>query len=76
MIQGPIIVESALRLGVSLPKCILAFAYGDGLTNMIQPFWAIPLLGITGLNAREILPYTLYLFFIGTIIFMSAILMF
>ena len=76
LIQGPIIVESALRLGVSLPKCILAFAYGDGLTNMIQPFWAIPLLGITGLNAREILPYTLYLFFIGTIIFMSAILMF
>ena len=32
---------------------------GDELTNMLQPFWALPLLGITGLSARDILPYTL-----------------
>ena len=26
---------------------------------MLQPFWALPLLGITGLKARDILGYTL-----------------
>ena len=29
------------------------------LINMLQPFWALPLLGITRLKAREILPYSL-----------------
>ena len=33
-------------------------AYGDGWTNMLQPFWAVPLLAITGLKAREIIGYT------------------
>jgi short-chain fatty acids transporter len=37
----------------------MAMAFGDELTNMLQPFWALPLLGMTGLSARDILPYTL-----------------
>ena len=68
-IQGPIIVEAATQLGVSIPKSIMALAYGDQLTNMLQPFWALPLLGITGLKAKEILPYTLILFIAGFSIF-------
>jgi len=60
-IQGPIVIESALSLGVPLPKAIMALAYGDQVTNMLQPFWALPLLGITKLKAKEILPYTLIL---------------
>ena len=70
-IQGPIILESAIRLGVDLPKAILALAYGDQVTNMLQPFWALPLLGITGLNAREIIPYSLILMCVGSLIFLS-----
>ena len=45
------------------------WGYGDQLTNMLQPFWALPLLGITGLKAKDIFPYTLYLFIIGIFIF-------
>ena len=37
---------------------IMAFSYGDQWTNMIQPFWAIPLLAIAGLKMRDILGYT------------------
>jgi len=36
----------------------MALAYGDQLTNMLQPFWALPLLAITGAKAREIVGYT------------------
>ena len=36
----------------------MAFAYGDAWTNLLQPFWALPLLGIMGLKAREIVGYT------------------
>ncbi|PHS63444.1 MAG: short-chain fatty acid transporter [Flavobacterium sp.] len=73
-IQGPIVVESALKLGVPLPKAIMALAYGDQITNMLQPFWALPLLGITKLKAKDILPYTLLLMVVGTMVFLLGLL--
>lgn len=75
-IQGQIISQAAQELGVSLPKSIMALAYGDQITNMLQPFWALPLLGITGLKAKEILPYTLLLMFVGIGIFITVLLIF
>ena len=75
-VQGPIIVEAATQLGVSIPKSVMALAYGDQLTNMLQPFWALPLLGITGLKAKEILPYTLILLLVGVVVFITGLLVF
>ncbi|MEQ8323402.1 MAG: TIGR00366 family protein [Vicingaceae bacterium] len=75
-IQGPIIIQTANEMGISLNKCIMAMAYGDQLTNMLQPFWALPLLGITGLKAKEILPYTLFLLGMGFFIYLSALVIF
>ncbi len=57
-VQGPVIVEAAHSLGVPVGKAIMALSYGDELTNLIQPFWALPLLGITGLKAGEVMGYT------------------
>lgn len=75
-VQGPIIVEASLRMKLSLGKSIMALAYGDQVTNMLQPFWALPLLGITGLKAREILPYTLLLMLLGSSIFIISLILF
>lgn len=75
-IQGPIIIEAANQLNVPLSKCIMAMAYGDQLTNMLQPFWALPLLSITGLRAKDILPYTLQLMVVGAIIFILGLIVF
>jgi short-chain fatty acids transporter len=57
-IQGPIALEAGASVGVPASKMIMSVAYGDELTNMLQPFWAIPLLAITGIRAREIVGYT------------------
>ena len=75
-LQGPIILRAALELNISLPKIILALAYGDQITNMLQPFWALPLLSITGLKAKDILPYTLMLMVMGTVIFLLVLMLF
>lgn len=75
-VQGPVVLESAAHLGVPLHKALLAFAYGDQLTNMLQPFWALPLLGVTGLKARDILPWCLVLFVCGLAVFSLGILLF
>ncbi|MCB7479710.1 short-chain fatty acid transporter [Christiangramia sediminis] len=74
-IQGPIVLESAVKLGVPLNKAIMAFAYGDQITNMLQPFWALPLLAITRLKAREILPYTLILMLVGMCVYIAGLLL-
>jgi short-chain fatty acids transporter len=76
VVQGPVILDAAMQLDSNLSKNIMALAYGDQLTNMLQPFWALPLLGITGLKAQEILPYTLILLLAGATIFVSALLIF
>jgi len=57
-IQGPLVIQAADNLGLPLGKAVMAVAYGDQWTNMLQPFWALPLLGITGLRARDIIGYT------------------
>ncbi len=75
-IQGPIAMESAAQLGVPIPKIIMALSYGDQVTNMLQPFWALPLLAITKLKASDIFPFTFILFIIGSFIFIAGLLIF
>ncbi|TXK06170.1 short-chain fatty acid transporter [Microbacterium mitrae] len=57
-VQGPIMLDAANQLGVDPSIAIMAIAYGDQWTNMIQPFWALPVLAIAGLKMRDILGYT------------------
>ena len=75
-IQGKIVIESASLLEVPLNKMVMAFCYGDQITNMLQPFWALPLLAITKLKASDIFPYTLLLFVVGLVIFLTALIVF
>ena len=75
-VQGPIVVESALSAGVPVPKMIMALAYGDQVTNMLQPFWALPLLAITGCKAREIVGYTAVLMVIAIVWICGCLLVF
>lgn len=57
-VQGPIAVEAARILGIPLSHAVMAVAYGDQWSNMLQPFWALPLLGITGVKAKDIIGYS------------------
>jgi short-chain fatty acids transporter len=57
-IQGPIALQTGLSAGVAPGEMIMSVAYGDQLTNMLQPFWALPLLAITRVRARDIVGYT------------------
>ena len=52
-------MPAGVALGVSPNVTAMAIAWGDAWTNMIQPFWALPLLGIAGLDARAIMGYCL-----------------
>jgi short-chain fatty acids transporter len=67
-VQGPVIIEAAKEMGLDIPKIIMALAYGDQLSNMLQPFWALPLLAITGVSAKQLLKYTLIIFVVAALV--------
>lgn len=54
----------------------MALAYGDQLSNMLQPFWTLALLGITKLKARDIFPYRGIIMFAGIVICTFSLLLF
>ena len=56
-VQGPIMMPAGLQLGVTPAVTAMGIAWGDAWTNMLQPFWALPALGIAGLGARDIMGY-------------------
>ncbi|SHK14597.1 short-chain fatty acid transporter [Paramaledivibacter caminithermalis] len=56
-VQAPIMMPAGAEIGVPAAKTAMAIAWGDAWTNMIQPFWALPALGIAGLGARDIMGY-------------------
>jgi short-chain fatty acids transporter len=63
-VQGPVILEAATKMGASIPHAAMAVAWGDAWTNLLQPFWALPVLAIAGLQLREIMGYCVALLFI------------
>ena len=68
-VQAPIFAQSAAELGVDQSVVIMAIAYGDQWTNMIQPFWAVPLLAVAGLKVRDILGYTTITLLVSGVLF-------
>jgi short-chain fatty acids transporter len=56
-VQGPIIMPAGEALGVAPAITAMSYVWGDSWTNMIQPFWALPALGIAGLGARDIMGF-------------------
>jgi short-chain fatty acids transporter len=61
-IEGPYLLDAAARLQVAPNKVVLAYAWGDMATDLIQPFWALPLLGIARLEFKDILGFLLLAF--------------
>ena len=56
-VQGPIVMPAAAAMGIEPGRAAMAIAWGDQWTNMIQPFWALPALGVAKLTAKDIMGY-------------------
>jgi short-chain fatty acids transporter len=77
-VQGPIAVDSALAVGqhsrTYLGLISMSVADGEGVANMIQPFWLLPVLAIAKLNVRQVMGFTVIAFLIGFAVASAAIL--
>jgi short-chain fatty acids transporter len=74
-IEALYVLRAGQALGVPVTEVAMAYAYGDMATNIIQPFWAIPLLGVARLEFRDILGYEILVFALYTAVLSAFLLL-
>ena len=75
-LMGPVVLEGSKLMSSRFDLAFMALCYGDQWTNMLQPFWALPLLGLTGLRARDLLGYTIVIMLLSGIAIITILLVF
>lgn len=63
-IEAPYIMKAGAELGVPKELTVLSYAWGDMMTDMIQPFWAIPLLSVARLRFRDVMGFAVLIFIV------------
>lgn len=74
-VQGPVFLDAANQIGLEPAIVVMAVAYGDQWTNMIQPFWTIPLLALAGLRVRDVMGYTFVTLLVSAPVFLAGLML-
>jgi short-chain fatty acids transporter len=67
-VEAPYIAEAARTLGVAYDQIVVSYAWGDMMTDLLQPFWALPLLAAAGIEFKEILGYEMIAFVVYVLV--------
>ncbi|MGH8178208.1 MAG: short-chain fatty acid transporter [Steroidobacter sp.] len=62
IIEAPYVMQAANDLQVHLGWAVQVYNAAEALPNLINPFWMLPLLGILGLRARDVVGFTIVQF--------------
>ena len=58
LVEAPYLLEAAKTHQVHLGWVVQTYNATEALANLVHPFWMLPLLGILGLKARDIVGYS------------------
>ncbi|WP_025244941.1 TIGR00366 family protein [Candidatus Sodalis pierantonius] len=58
LIEAPYVLQAANELRVNLGWAVQVYNAAEARPNLINPFWMLPLLGVLGLRARDIVGFT------------------
>ena len=68
MIEAPFLIPAGLELDVSVVTTLIAYACGDSTPNLIQPFFAIPILSVTRMRFGDVVGYTFLIAAVCTVV--------
>jgi short-chain fatty acids transporter len=74
-VQGPFAIPAAVELHASIPMVTMSVAMGEQVSNMMQPFWALPVVAMAGIGIQRVLGFTVVTFFIAGIVYGAALLL-
>ncbi|WP_035566931.1 short-chain fatty acid transporter [Caballeronia sordidicola] len=72
-VQGPFVLPAALSLHASVPRTAMAVAMAENVSNMLQPFWAVPVVAIAGIRIQRVMGYTAVTFVVSLVIYAAAL---
>ena len=72
-VQGPFVLPAALSLHASVPRTAMGVAMAENVSNMLQPFWAIPVVAIAGIRIQRVMGYTAITFVVSLVIYAAAL---
>jgi short-chain fatty acids transporter len=58
LLEAPYVMQAANDLKVHLGWSVQIYNAAEALPNLINPFWMLPLLGVLGLRARDLVGFT------------------
>jgi short-chain fatty acids transporter len=58
LIEAPYVMQAANDLHVHLGWAVQVYNAAEALPNLVNPFWMLPLLGVLGLKARDVVGFT------------------
>lgn len=64
IIEAPYVMSAAHDLNVHLGWVVACYDLGEALANLVQPFWMLPVLGLLGLKAKDVMGYTFLVFLV------------
>lgn len=73
VIEAPYVMEAAHTLKVHLGFMVSVYDLGEALANLVQPFWMVPVLGLLGLRARDVMGHTFLVFLVLTPIVLGLV---
>lgn len=74
-VQGPFAIPAAMTLHASLPATTMAVAMGEQVSNMMQPFWAAPVVAMAGVGVQRVLGFTFVTFLVAAFAYGAALLL-
>jgi short-chain fatty acids transporter len=72
-VQGPFVLPAALALHASVPRTAMGVAMAENVTNMLQPFWAVPVVAMAGIRLQRVMGYTAITFIVSLVIYLAAL---
>ncbi len=72
-VQGPFVLPAALSLHASVPRTAMGVAMAENVSNMLQPFWAVPVVAIAGIRIQRVMGYTAITFVVSLVIYAAAL---
>jgi short-chain fatty acids transporter len=72
-VQGPFVLPAAISLHASVPRTAMGVAMAENVSNMLQPFWAVPIVAIAGIRIQRVMGYTAVTFAVSLVIYAAAL---
>jgi short-chain fatty acids transporter len=72
-VDGPFVVPAAIALHADVPRTVMSVAMAENVSNMLQPFWAVPVVAIAGIRIQRVMGYTAITFAASLAIYSTSL---